>query len=81
MALRKFPVRSRKRNPESYHSLKQEMHVIKKDSKEAAKLFKKELMNFFSFTGDAILKFYIVFVLILLPILLTKFIDPFFFNE
>ena len=66
---------------ETFKDFKREWHTIKHDFREGVGLFKEEFTSFFSFKGDNLLKVYIVFVLIILPILLSKFLGPYFLQD
>jgi hypothetical protein len=64
---------------ETFGDFKRELSTIWRDIKEARSLFAEEFINFFNFKGDNILKVYIFFVLIILPIVLTMYVFPIFF--
>ena len=64
---------------ETFGDFKRELSTIWGDIKEARSLFAEEFINFFNFKGDNILKVYIFFVLIILPIVLTMYVFPIFF--
>jgi hypothetical protein len=66
---------------ETFQDFKREWQTIKQDFREGVGLFKEEFTSFFSFKGDNLLKVYIVFVLIILPILLSKFLGPYFLQD
>jgi len=66
---------------ETFKDFKKEWRTIKGDFTEALDLFKNEFQSFFSFKGDNLLKIYIVFVLIILPFLLSKILGPYFLQE
>lgn len=70
------------RYPGFYFSeLKKDITVRDGGLKELMRIFKEEIYRLFDSTGDWVVKIYVLFVLIILPLLINFVLRPFFVDK